>query len=256
MLSCTAPELHRHVERQARALSEHLIAHKATTKYDVHGLFGIFGRGDRIGNTSKRYFLDYGGVKTSFMLEWACAVARTTMVDTICEVGFCAGLSAVLLLEAAPRAKVVSFDLGDLPWSRYADKRVQRMYSTERFPGVIFGDAAATIPWAVKTNQLRCDMAFVDGDKTFEGRLRSLYELRNASRKNTVVFMDEVTSKECVDGSTPRSALEQRCASLNAGYWPSVRAYNVAVREGWLRVERCAWPKAVQSDGMCMGYFL
>ena len=256
MLPCTSPELHKYVEGRAYALSKYLVSHKEVTKYDVHGLFGIFGRGDYIGNSSKRYFLNYEGVKTSFILKWSCSIAKTTTVNTICEVGFCAGLSTVLFLEAAPRATVVSFDLGDLPWSRYADKHIQRLYSAARFPGVIFGDAAVTIPRAVHTNQLQCDMVFVDGDKSFKGRLASSYELRNASKKGTAVFMDEVTSKKCVDGSTSDHLLEERFASMNPGYWPSVRAYNVAVKNKWLRVETCAWPKTVYADGICLGYFI
>lgn len=256
MLPCNSPEFHDLVERQAYAFSDHLIKHKETTKYDVHGLFGIFGRGDRIGNSSKRYRYDYKGVKTSFMLEWACRVARTTSVNTICEVGFCAGLSALLLLEAAPQARVVSFDLGDFPWSRYANNRLKELYSPERFPGVIFGDSAVTIPRAVKTQELRCDMVFVDGDKRFEGRLKTLYDLRMASKNGTIVFMDEVTSKECVDGSITSSELEQKCALMNWGYWPSVKAYNVAVHKGWLHVQRCARPRGVHADGLCMGVFI
>lgn len=101
-----------------------------------------------------------------------------------------------------------------------------------RFPGVIFGDAAITIPQAINTR------------------------LKNASDPGTTVFMDGVTSKECVDGSIPERLLFSRCESLNTGYWPSVRAYNVAVLEGWLRVKRCAWPTAVRADGICMGYFV
>ena len=256
MLSCGSHELRSRVEGRAYALSQHLIAHKEITKYDVHGLFGIFARGDRIGNRSKRYFLNYEGVKTSFMIEWACRIASTSSVTTVCEVGFCAGLSAVLLLEAVPRAKVVSFDLGDLPWSKFADQYVQNMYSTNRFPGVVFGDAAITIPRMAKTNLTHCDMVFVDGDKSFEGRLQSLRQLRNASSTGAAVFMDEVTSKVCVDGTIAAPMLERRCKFMHVGYWPSVRAYNVAVREGWLRVERCAWPTAARADGICMGYFV
>lgn len=256
MSFCRSLELHTRVHNQAHYLSNKLIENKKQTGYDVHGLFGIFAAGDRINNKSKRYFINYSGVKTSFLLTRACEYAQDRHTTTICEVGFCAGLSAVLFLEAVPKSRVLSFDLGDMPWTRYADDFLQRRYTQQRFPGVMYGDAATTIPHSIQFSTFHCDMVFVDGSKTFEGRLGSLISLRNVSRKNTVVFMDEVTSQECVDGSIPQRDLKKRCAKLSPGYWPSVRAYNVAVNNKWLRVVECAWPPLQKYDGICMGFFL
>ena len=234
------------VYHKARALSSYLI--RQHVGYDVHGLFGIFAEGARIANSSKRHFLDYGGVKTAFLINEVCARSTTT---TICEVGFCAGLSALLFLEAAPTATVWSFDLGDLPWSRAANARLAALYTYERFPGVVFGDAALTMRRALGAR--RCDVAFVDGAKTYHGRLASLRSLRAVAAADATVFLDEVTTEACVNGSYA-SQLERRCARLNPGYWPSVRAYNTAVREGWLVVERCVWP-TIPFDGICRARF-
>ena len=132
------------VHRLARAQSQNLIAQRNTTGYDGHGLFGIFGNGDAIaGKPGRRYFTDYGGVKVAFLHREACAMPG---VAVACEIGFCAGLSALLLLEAFPRARVLSFDLGNLPWAHAADDMLRAQYAPARFPGVVFGDAAATIP--------------------------------------------------------------------------------------------------------------
>ena len=242
------------VHRLARAHSQRLIDDRNTTRYDVHGLFGIFGNGDEIvGKPGKRYFAAYGGTKVAFMHEEACAMRD---VRTACETGFCAGLSALLLLEALPSATVLSFDLGDLPWARPADALLRERYGPERFPGVVFGDAAETIGPHFATSNFKCDVVFVDGDKSYAGRYRSLVDLRDASRNGAHVFMDEVTREDCINGTYGGYEHETTCFGLNAGYWPAVRAYNRASREGWLRVRRCAWPKTARFDGICLANFV
>ena len=243
------------VHRLARAHSQRLIDNRNTTRYDVHGLFGIFGNGDEIvGKPGKRYFAAYGGTKVAFMHEEACAMRN---VGTVCETGFCAGLSALLLLEALPGARVLSFDLGDFPWARPADALLRSRYGPERFPGVVFGDAAQTIGPYRAAHPFKCDVAFVDGDKSYAGRYRSLIALRDASRRSAHAFMDEVTREDCINGTYEDDYdHETVCRHLSAGHWPAVRAYNRAAREGWLRVERCAWPKTVRFDGICLARFV
>lgn len=244
------------IERKASDQSRHLVSRSNETKYDVHGLFGIFAAGLRIKNKTTHHSLNYHGVKTDFLINNVCAIKSATAIDTICEVGFYAGLSALLFLEAAPNARVVSFDLGDLPWSHEADRRLQRLYPPSRFPGVIFGDAALNIPKAARTLGIHCDMSFIDGSKTFQGRLQSILALRAVSHRGSYVFMDEVSTKRCVDGSIPQKDLERRCAHLNWGYWPSIKAYNVAVNRGILRIDECVSSIHHPFDGICRGIFL
>lgn len=245
--------LHR-VHQLARAHSQRLIDDRNTTRYDVHGLFGIFGNGDPIvDKPGKRYFATYGGTKVAFIHEKACTMRD---VATVCETGFCAGLSALLLLEALPSARVLSFDLGDFPWARPADALLRARYGPRRFPGVVFGDAAQTIRAYRAAHPFKCDAVFVDGDKSYTGRYNSLVQLRRASRKGAHVFMDEVTRQNCVDGTyANKYDHEINCHHLNGGYWPAVRAYNHAALEGWLRVKRCAWPQTAPFDGICLARF-
>jgi len=84
----------------------------------------------------------------------------------------------------------------------------------------------------------------------------TLVALRGVASNHAPVFMDEVTSKACVNGTyaSDSDQHQSRCAALNGGYWPSVRAYNRACREGWLRVQRCAWPRRHPHDGLCIGH--
>tara|TARA_Y100000389_G_scaffold43946_1_gene38686 strand:- start:165 stop:842 length:678 start_codon:yes stop_codon:yes gene_type:complete len=222
----------------------------------VHGLFGIFGRGDLSAGTGRKYFKNYEDVKVDFMHAHACRLGRRLRDPTVCEVGFNAGLSALLLLESMPHARVLSFDLGDFPWARPADAILRQQYGPARFPGVVFGDSLVTIPDRVIEQPFKCDLVFVDGDKSFTGRYGTLANLRKVSRSHAVVFMDEVTTEACVNGTYPQGPEHYtHCAAMDMGYWPSVRAYSRACREGWLRVNHCAWPTRHPHDGICLGRF-
>jgi predicted O-methyltransferase YrrM len=244
------------IKAMARTLSQQLIDDRNATKYTVHGLFGIFGRGDLIPGSSRSYFKDYEDVKVNFMHKHACLLGHRYKQPTVCEVGFNAGLSALLLLESIPHARVLSFDLGDFPWARPADAILRRQYGPARFPGVVFGDARETITKVATEERFKCDMVFVDGDKSYQGRYDALVALLNVSNTHSAVFMDEVTTQACVDGTYASGADHARqCAALDAGYWPSVRAYNRACREGWLSVQSCAWPGRHRHDGICLGRF-
>jgi predicted O-methyltransferase YrrM len=261
---CDDGHLHSHVEHLARALSADLFDDFNRTKYDVHGLFGIFAQEERIAvgpKAGRLHNVNYNRTKTFFITSRLCRLAQsvTRPVRSVCEVGFCAGLSTLLLLEAAPGARVTSFDLGDLPWSRAADRLIRRAYPAERFPGVVFGDAAKTIARANSERPLRCDAVFVDGDKTYDGRLKSIAELRAVSYRGAAVFMDEVTSLVCMNGTFAEvgGEHERHCRALNDGYYASVRAYNHAYRLGWLTIDECVWPKHYRDrDGSCLGRFL
>ena len=242
------------IKGKARAFSQLLIDDRNITKYDVHGLFGIFANGDAVAGKPKlRYFRDYEDVKISFMHAHACRLGQRTWRPTVCEVGFNAGLSALLLLESVPNGVVLSFDLGDMPWARAADRLLHNAYGA-RFPGVVWGDAKHTVQDMAVKRPSTCDIAFLDGDKSYKGRYSTLWALSGASRPNALVFMDEVSSEACVNGTFASGAEHaERCTKF--GQYPPVRAYNDAVREGWFRVERCAWPRKHPHDGICLGRF-
>jgi len=273
---------HGRVLKLARTLSDDLIT-DPSSGYGVHGLFGIFAAGDPLNNAwshniswlrSSKNYVDYQGVKTNFLYSKLCqaAAAKPSNVHTICEVGFNAGLSAMLLLEAAPDANVISFDLGDQPWSRVASNLLLRAYSPARTPaapakpikrmgrflGVVFGDSKQTIPEYKRTHpNFRCDVAFIDGDKSYEGRKKSLSDLRAMSAPNALIFLDEVTSQSCVNGSLPSDRHQHLCQRLNPPYYAAVRAYDNFVRHGKMRVLECVWPlgRFHNRDGFCSARF-
>ena len=182
---------------------------------------------------------------------------------TICEVGFNAGLSSLLLLEAGAHSRVISFDLGDFTWARSAEAWLRANYSASRFLGVVFGDSSRTLP-AFKASHadFSCDVMFIDGDKSYEGRRAQLRLMRAMSYPGAHLFFDEITSQQCMNGSVPLEHHSRECRTRDAlrlGYWPAMQAYDAATRAGEVKVLQCAWPRAkryANIDGICEAEFL
>lgn len=263
-------QTHDHVVMLARELSKQLVREYETTHYVVHGLFGIFASGDPIEyNITGRarlpgqrpWYENYEGIKTKFMFSKLCALSQQRQINTICEIGFNAGLSAMLLLESARSARVLSFDLGDFMWARRADELVHQAYGA-RFPGVGFGNSTKLLrQHRHRDPAFNCDAAFIDGAKTYSGRLQHIHDVRSVSQPGVPVFLDEITSQACVNGTYSESGKSsehrQHCYHLSAGYYDSTRAYNYASRMGWLRIIECEWPvRHMNTDGVCLGELL
>ena len=118
--------------------------------------------------------------------------------------------SALLFLEVARQANIVSFDLGDCPWTRPQGDLLKASYGS-RFE-LVLGLSAniRQTRYAMRHlestgRKLECDVAFVDGSKFHEQRWTDMLNFRNASRAGTLLIYDEATSVACVNGSTPRS---------------------------------------------------
>ena len=162
------------IEKLAANMSASIM--RQTSQYKVHGHFGLFNRA-------------YRHVKTRFIWERLCSAKPP---QTICETGFNAGLSALLMLEAAPDARLISFDLGDMAWSRIAAQVLKSSYP-ERFLGVEYGYSEKTIPrYAAAHPTFRCDAMLIDGGKSRKVRSADIENLHIMSRRGTRLFLDEV----------------------------------------------------------------
>jgi hypothetical protein len=240
----------------ARNWSSWLMANE-TLGMTTHGLFGIFASGaeHKSGKyRGKRSSLNYRDVKTAFMFRRVCERARTGRVATICEVGFNAGLSAMLLLAAAPHARVVSFDLGDFPWAEVAAVELVRR-SAGRLT-VVFGKSDHTIPRYVRSHPgFACDVGFVDGSKSYVHRRSDVLNLATLATRwaDVPLFLDEVTAQQCINGSYAASTWKDRCSRRRPAFEGAMRAYNELALEGVLGVRECAWPRMLQdTDGICL----
>ncbi|KAL1518571.1 hypothetical protein AB1Y20_002859 [Prymnesium parvum] len=120
--------------------------------------------------------------------EYYAAAARRPGVSTICEVGFNAGHSAVVLLEANPTARLEAFDTFNLPHSAATLAYVQR-----RFPGRVSahkGLSRLTVPAA----RLRapCDLVIIDGRHEFEFVLEDFVNFRAHVTPRSLFLFDDV----------------------------------------------------------------
>ena len=144
----------RRIERIAGLLDNATQEH--SRNYIDPGMWGIFARGAQ---------RNYEGTKVRFIHEQLCArgtnevALRRMKQPVICEVGFCAGLSAMLFMESLPRARYVGWDLGDISWTESNIALMRRAYG-ERFLDVALGRAASTVPLYQNAHpELKCDGA-------------------------------------------------------------------------------------------------
>jgi hypothetical protein len=169
---------YRNIDKLARLLSEDLMQH--SRRFRAHGWLGIFSD-------------IYNGSKARFIFDSLCARRLRQTAAQVCEVGFNAGHSAMLFLESLPNARLITFDVGGptKPWLLRQRSRLESLYG-ERFE-LIVGDSKVEVPtWASRSGHTACDVVFIDGSKTYEGRLADLVQLHSASHFGTTVFLDEV----------------------------------------------------------------
>ena len=240
------------IDKLARLLSA--AGSGGCSQFGFHGMFGVFSEPLKSspGWISK---YKYGSTKSSFIFNETCAHAHASPGELlqICEIGFNAGHTALLFLEAAPAARVLSFDLGDMPWAKKQAALLSRAYGAARFQAV-FGSSDETVPSyssRLPKKASKCDVAFSDGGKTESLRLADLRNFRQLARPQALLLFDEITSLACVRGEGER---EDSCGHAWQG---TTYAYHRASREGWLRIDRCAWPPGLEDDdGICAGRYV
>ncbi len=92
---------------------------------------------------------------------------KTLEVRRIVEVGFNAGHSSLVFLQARTNISVVSFDLGTHGYIHSA-----KTFIDSRFPGrhtLILGDSTVTVPlYQQKHPEASFDLAFIDGGHDYE----------------------------------------------------------------------------------------
>ena len=93
-------------------------------------------------------------VELSYLIKLVKSIGPA---PSILEIGMNAGMSTVAMLEAAPDATVVSYDLGEWECATRAAKLIQEKYGIRH--EVVWGDSKVTLP---RENR-QFDFGFVDG---------------------------------------------------------------------------------------------
>jgi len=105
----------------------------------------------------------------------------------ILEIGFNAGHSAEIFLQANSESKVVSFDIGQHDYVK-----VGKEYIDKTFPGrheLVLGDSLKTIP--SYSSDVKFDLIFIDGCHDLEFAKGDFGNCKRFSHKDTIVIMDD-----------------------------------------------------------------
>ena len=112
-------------------------------------------------------------------------------VSSILEIGFNAGHSSLVFLNAAPRASVVSFDL-----NYYNVTLCGKEFIDTTYPGrhlLILGDSRHTVPSFIHQNPGRkFDIIFIDGGHEYECAIADLLNCKQLAHERTILIMDDV----------------------------------------------------------------
>eukprot|EP00747_Dinoflagellata_sp_TGD_P165540 gnl/TRDRNA2_/TRDRNA2_186932_c0_seq1.p1 gnl/TRDRNA2_/TRDRNA2_186932_c0~~gnl/TRDRNA2_/TRDRNA2_186932_c0_seq1.p1 ORF type:complete len:283 (-),score=55.79 gnl/TRDRNA2_/TRDRNA2_186932_c0_seq1:129-977(-) len=116
--------------------------------------------------------------------------ARGPSVSTICEVGFNAGHSAAIFLNANPEAKLYSFDLGQFKYT-LGNIQLMKDFFADRFEYTL-GPSEESVPdFHRRRPDVQCDIVSVDGDHSTEGTFRDLQNFREMASCRNWVLMDD-----------------------------------------------------------------
>ena len=113
-------------------------------------------------------------------------------IKSIFEIGFNAGHSSELFLEANKDCIVLSFDYG-----AHTTVTVGKRFIEERYPRrhmLILGDSTQTIPRY--TGVEKYDVIFIDGGHSLEVATADLANCRRFAHANTIVIMDDTNYTE------------------------------------------------------------
>lgn len=141
---------------------------------------------------ARRYFVYTEGTIASSekAFEMYFHVARGPTVKNICEVGFNAGHSAAIYLNANPQAKVYSFDIGQFSYTR-GNAELMKSLFPDRFE-YISGPSGETLKQFFEERpDVKCDVISVDGDHSTEGTLADLENFRRLASCRNWVLMDD-----------------------------------------------------------------
>eukprot|EP00440_Ansanella_granifera_P075754 gb/GFBE01082202.1/.p2 GENE.gb/GFBE01082202.1/~~gb/GFBE01082202.1/.p2 ORF type:complete len:276 (-),score=50.07 gb/GFBE01082202.1/:133-960(-) len=117
-------------------------------------------------------------------------VARGPTVKNICEVGFNAGHSASIYLNANPEANLYSFDIGQFPYTRGNSKLMKELFP-DRFEYIEGDSQSSARAFAEQRPDVKCDVISVDGDHSTEGTFADLENFRKLASCRNWVLMDD-----------------------------------------------------------------
>eukprot|EP00929_Paragymnodinium_shiwhaense_P108564 TRINITY_DN74884_c0_g1_i1.p1 TRINITY_DN74884_c0_g1~~TRINITY_DN74884_c0_g1_i1.p1 ORF type:complete len:298 (-),score=55.67 TRINITY_DN74884_c0_g1_i1:149-1042(-) len=141
---------------------------------------------------ARRYFVYTEGniASSEKALSMYFNVARGPTVKNICEIGFNAGHSAAIYLNANPQANLYSFDIAQFKYT-VGNLQLMKELFPERFDFIVGPSATAVPEFHQMKPDVKCDVISVDGDHSTEGTYADLVAMREMASCRNWVLMDD-----------------------------------------------------------------
>ncbi len=159
------------------------------------------------------------------------SMASFRNITNILEIGFNAGHSAEVFLNANPRIKVTSFDDGVHNYYRYGEEYMKLKYGDRHT--LYIGKSEVTIPQYIADNpDKKFDLIFIDGSSKYEEVNADLINCRELSHKDTIVIMDDVVKNpkyRSIHNEGPTLAWKE---GIKAGLFKEISSIEFVTNEG------------------------
>lgn len=154
-----------------------------------------------------------------------------------CETGFNYGHSSFSALTGQNHSKVLSFDIGYHDYTKKIMPYFQQKFKNRFTP--VLGDSSVSLPKFISKNpSYRCDNFFVDGSHSYNIGLKDLQSFAKMAEENNIVVFD--------DYPTIASQFDNQLG----------KAWNQAIKEGWLVEFMKCKRKTDKIRGFCIGSFV
>lgn len=132
-------------------------------------------------------------------------VKSNPFIRVIGEIGFNAGHSSLIFLEANSDVFVYSFDIMEHDYVQVAKNFIDRTFPNRHH--LIPGDSAISVPLFKRENPLmKFDLIYIDGGHSYQSALQDIENMRDLAHKDTILIIDDIqfsgvnkAYKECVD---------------------------------------------------------
>jgi predicted O-methyltransferase YrrM len=115
-------------------------------------------------------------------------LASNNNIKNILEIGFNAGHSAEIFLQANSNCNVVSFDIGEYNCVNIGKEYIDKTYPNRHT--LILGDSTKTVP--TYETDIKYDLIFIDGGHSYEIANADLLNCKRLAHKDTIVIMDDI----------------------------------------------------------------
>lgn len=108
----------------------------------------------------------------------------------IAEIGFNAGHSSAVFLQAKPNVIVYSFDIMNHRYVRYGKEFIDQTFPDRHV--LIEGDSTKSVPRFYQENpSVKFDLIFIDGGHGYNFVFQDIKNMRNFAHRDTIVILDD-----------------------------------------------------------------